>query len=54
MALACRTNNASARALYSNAGFAEVGRKPIVTRGWQTSGTEWILMTQTQVVYVTR
>jgi len=49
MALACRTNNASARALFCKAGFAEADRTPIVTRGWQISGTEWILMTQTQV-----
>lgn len=45
VALVVSDNNTNARALYAKAGFAEVGRKPIVTQGWQTAGTQWILMT---------
>lgn len=44
VALVVSDNNVSARALYAKAGFHEADRRPIVTQGWQTTGTEWILM----------
>jgi len=45
VALVVSDNNTAARGLYQKAGFAEADRKPIVPQGWQTTGTEWILMT---------
>lgn len=45
LALVVSDNNTDARALYAKAGFKVVNRRPIVTQGWQTTGTEWILMT---------
>ncbi|MDX2197455.1 MAG: GNAT family N-acetyltransferase [Phycisphaerae bacterium] len=36
--------NAVARRLYEKCGFVEVGRRPIVTDGWEHSGTEWTLL----------
>lgn len=45
LALVVSDNNTAARGLYAKAGFAEIDRRPIVTQGWQTTGTEWILMT---------
>ncbi len=44
VALVVSNNNVAARALYKKAGFVEADRRPIVTQGWQTTGTEWILM----------
>ncbi|MGB7242040.1 MAG: GNAT family N-acetyltransferase [Sulfitobacter sp.] len=44
VALFVSNNNTAARVLYQKAGFAEADRRPIVTQGWQTMGTEWILM----------
>lgn len=36
--------NAGARRLYERCGFVEVGRRAIVTDGWEHSGTEWALL----------
>jgi len=44
VALVVSDNNTAARGLYLKAGFAEADRRPIVTQGWRTTGTEWILM----------
>ena len=44
VALVVSDNNMTARGLYEKAGFLEAGRRPIVTQGWETTGSEWILM----------
>ena len=44
VALVVSNNNTAAHGLYVKAGFVEVDRRPIVAQGWQTAGTEWILM----------
>jgi ribosomal protein S18 acetylase RimI-like enzyme len=44
VALVVSDNNSAARGLYLKAGFAEADRRPIVTQGWRTAGTDWILM----------
>ena len=44
VALVVSDNNTAARGLYEKAGFWESARRPIVTQGWETTGTEWILM----------
>lgn len=44
VALVVSDNNTAARGLYLKAGFAEADRRPIVTQGWRTTGTDWILM----------
>lgn len=44
VALVVSDNNIAARALYQNTGFEEADRRSIVTQGWQTTGSEWILM----------
>jgi ribosomal protein S18 acetylase RimI-like enzyme len=46
LALVVSDNNHSARRLYAACGFEEVARRPIITQGWETSGTQWILMTR--------
>ena len=46
LALVVSDNNTAARGLYRSAGFKEIDRRAIVTQGWQTTGTEWILMTK--------
>jgi GNAT superfamily N-acetyltransferase len=46
LALVVSDSNLPARSLYDGFGFSEVTRRPIVTQGWQTDSTEWILMTK--------
>jgi ribosomal protein S18 acetylase RimI-like enzyme len=45
-ALVVSDQNLSARALYDAFGFKEVARRAIVTQGWHTPSTEWVLMTK--------
>ena len=44
VALVVSDNNTAALGLYEKAGFCEARRRPIVAQGWETTGTEWILM----------
>jgi ribosomal protein S18 acetylase RimI-like enzyme len=37
-------DNTGARRLYQRQGYVEAGRRPMVTEGWQTDGTEWVLL----------
>jgi ribosomal protein S18 acetylase RimI-like enzyme len=44
MSLIVADNNIGARWLYERCGYAEAGRRRMVKNGWQSPGTDWILM----------
>lgn len=46
MSLIVANNNAGARPLYERCGCREEARRTMVKNGWQSPGTEWVLMTR--------
>jgi ribosomal protein S18 acetylase RimI-like enzyme len=44
MSIIVADNNPGARRLYERCGYTEAARRRIVKNGWQSQGTEWILM----------
>lgn len=46
MSLIVADNNAGARRLYERCGYREQARRRMVKNGWQSPGTDWVLMTK--------
>lgn len=44
MSLIVADNNTGAKKLYERCGYAEAARRRMVKKGWQSEGTDWILM----------
>jgi ribosomal protein S18 acetylase RimI-like enzyme len=44
MSVIVADNNAGARRLYRRQGYADAARRTMVKNGWQTDGTEWLLL----------
>lgn len=44
MSLIVADNNLGAKSLYERRGYAEAARRRMVKNGWQSPGTDWILM----------
>jgi ribosomal protein S18 acetylase RimI-like enzyme len=44
LSLIVADNNAGARRLYERQGYAEAARRPMVKEGWQSDGTDWLLL----------
>jgi GNAT superfamily N-acetyltransferase len=44
MSLIVANNNVGARRLYERCGYRAVSSRPMIKNGWQSTGTDWVLM----------